>query len=65
MTPEEVKAAIEKYHQDNYFSLYPAGRVPEWVNTAVAENVVKPLMEENARLKQQVTEFQNSMIKAQ
>jgi hypothetical protein len=54
MSPEQVKEAIEKYHQDNYYSLYPAGRVPEWVNRAVSENIVKPLLEENERLKQQV-----------
>lgn len=62
MDREQVKAEIEKYHQANFYSLYPAGRVPEWVNDAVAESIAKPLMEENERLKQQVQEFQNSMI---
>jgi hypothetical protein len=55
MSPEQVKEAIEKYHQDNFYSLYPAGRVPEWVNEAVSESIAKPLTEENKRLKQQVT----------
>jgi hypothetical protein len=57
-----VKAAIEAYHQGNFWAIYPAGIAPDWVNDAVIENVAKPLMEENARLKQQVTEFQNNMI---
>jgi DNA-binding transcriptional MerR regulator len=60
MSPEQVKEAIEKYHQDNYYSLYPAGRVPEWVNEAVVENVAKPLIEENERLKQQVAQLQKA-----
>lgn len=50
-TREKVKEAIEKYHQDNYFSLYPAGRVPDWVNEAVLQNIVTPLQAEIAALR--------------
>jgi hypothetical protein len=52
MDKEQVKAAIEKYHQDNFWSLYPAGKVPDWVNDAVVENIVKPLQAEIEGLKQ-------------
>jgi hypothetical protein len=63
---EEIKAKVEKYHQDHWSALYPAGiGLREWAVQAVAENVVMPLLEENERLKKQVAEFQNSMINKQ
>lgn len=64
MTPEEIKKhvidKIEEYHQKNYYNIHPAGRVREWIHDAVVENIAIPLMEENARLKQQLQEFQSA-----
>ena len=51
MTVEEIKAQIEKYHQDHYWAIFPAGRVQDWVNDAILENIVTPLKDENEMLK--------------
>ena len=46
-----AKIEIEKYHQKNYWNLLPAGRVVEWVYTAVAENIMSQMQEEINQLK--------------
>jgi hypothetical protein len=48
---EKVKTEIEIYHQKNYWNLFPAGMVPAWVYTAVAENIVMPMQDEIDKLK--------------
>ena len=51
MTIEDIKIKIEQYHQAHYWAIFPAGRVQDWVNDAVSENIVKPLLDEIEMLK--------------
>lgn len=65
MDIEEVKANIrnqvEKYHQDHWQALYPAGQgIKDWGLQAVAENVVMPLYAEIDRLKKLVPQEPNT-----
>lgn len=48
---QQIKDGIEKYHQDHWQALYPAGRAcQEWAIDAILENVVKPLHNQIAEL---------------
>lgn len=61
----DIQAKVEEYHQANFAAIYPAGvGIRDWGLQAVAEKVVLPLMEENERLKQQLTAYQNSPTKS-
>ena len=51
---EKVKFEIERYHQDHWSELYPAGQMPAWVVVAVAENILKPMQKEIDELKEKL-----------
>ena len=51
---EKVKFEIERYHQDHWCELYPAGQMPAWVVEAVVENVLIPMQNEIDQLKEKL-----------
>ncbi len=38
---EEIRQAIDNYQKKNYWTLFPSGKVPEWVYDAVAEYLLQ------------------------